>query len=136
MALIIWLVIAVPIAQISANIARSKGKNWADWFLYGCFFGLITFFHALSLKERAQIDRANYVHCSECKAYLKLDDTEINQDKFDCPICSKNSLNEKYEPECPFCKEKIKSGAIKCKHCGSNLSTNSLTQPSNMWLKN
>jgi len=123
MGIIILLVIAVTLAAISANIAKSKGRNWADWFIYGCFFGIITFFHALALKERSQIDRTNYVHCSECKGYLKLDDTEINQMKFDCPTCSRTSLNEKYQPECPFCKEKIKSGAIKCKHCGSDLAT-------------
>ena len=23
--------------------------------------------------------------------------------------------------ECPFCKEEIKEGAVKCKHCGSEL---------------
>jgi hypothetical protein len=113
----------MPLAWISANIARSKGKKWSSWFLYGCFFGIITFFHALSLKERAPIDRTNYVHCSACKGYVVLNESEINEEKFDCPICSKKSSNEKYQPVCPFCKEKIKSGAIKCKHCGSDLSS-------------
>jgi hypothetical protein len=30
--------------------------------------------------------------------------------------------------ECPFCKEDIKEGAIKCKHCGSDLRDNHIQQ--------
>jgi hypothetical protein len=41
-----------------------------------------------------------------------------------------NKLDEK---NCPFCAEKIKSSAVKCKHCGSNLPIK--VSGSNEWMK-
>jgi len=33
------------------------------------------------------------------------------------------------QKQCPFCAEEIKPEAIKCKHCGSNLRINEVTDP-------
>jgi RNA polymerase subunit RPABC4/transcription elongation factor Spt4 len=36
----------------------------------------------------------------------------------DCPYCGGNTIRRHEGRTCPFCKENIKPGAVKCKHCG------------------
>lgn len=43
------MILAVLLGLIPANIARSKGRSFGTWWLYGWAFFLIAFIHALSL---------------------------------------------------------------------------------------
>jgi len=47
----------------------------------------------------------------------------------DCPYCLKNLIKGDREKICPFCQERIKPGAIKCKHCGEFLDGRTAGEP-------
>ncbi len=45
----------------------------------------------------------------------------IDQESVDCPYCGRNTIREVGRSQCPFCREPVRQGAIKCKHCGEFL---------------
>lgn len=49
-------------------------------------------------------------YCRFCGRLIQLDTA-------DCPYCGANTIRLREDNICPFCKEAIKPGAVKCRHC-------------------
>jgi hypothetical protein len=60
------------------------------------------------------------IKCPNCKIEVNIQNPLLHTQTF-IKIETENDKNKKYE-ECPFCKEKIKSGALKCRYCGEYFS--------------
>jgi len=85
-------VLAALLGFIPAMIAKSKGRSFGAWWLYGFLLFIIALIHSLIIRpNKAVIEQIQ--------------------------------LNEGMK-KCPFCAEMIKSEAIKCKHCGSDVQLN------------
>jgi len=50
-------------------------------------------------------------YCRHCGRLIALDSV-------DCPYCHKNTIRHHEEAICPFCREPIRAGALKCRYCG------------------
>lgn len=59
------LIAQVVLAAIPASIARSKGRRYGLWFVYGMLFWLIALIHSLLLPEPAASGNARCPFCGE-----------------------------------------------------------------------
>lgn len=125
-----WIPIWLLCAVFSAVGASVKNRSTMGWFCLGLLvgpFGLLVFLMpkvgaeapvslSLDLPDRwacAGCGHRNYerdVYCRKCG-------TNRPAPVEDAPP----ELAPPAEVECPWCKELIKPGALKCKHCGSML---------------
>ncbi|WP_409456002.1 zinc ribbon domain-containing protein [Pantoea brenneri] len=84
------LLICAVLGCIPAAIARSKGRSFGLWWIYGALLFIVALIHALCIgKDHKAIEQ------SQLKEGLV---------------------------KCPYCAEPIKPEAVKCKHCGSDVS--------------
>jgi Double zinc ribbon len=59
-------------------------------------------------------DKVRIKYCRHCGRLIALDSV-------DCPYCGKKTIRIHEEAICPVCRERIKAGAKKCRHCGEFL---------------
>ncbi|HDT2125383.1 TPA: zinc ribbon domain-containing protein [Enterobacter roggenkampii] len=88
------LLVSIVIGLIPALIAKSKGRSFFAWWVYGALLFIIAFVHSLVIKKDVAAEEKDLIENDGMK-------------------------------KCPFCAELIKSEAIKCKHCGSDLAVDS-----------
>ena len=75
---IILAVIAAILAFIPASIAKSKGRSFGTWWLYGFLLFIVAFIHSLFLKknhaalEQAQM-KEGLVKCPYCAEMVKVE---------------------------------------------------------------
>ena len=62
----IWCLI---LGLIPAFIARSKGRNFTQWYIYGILLFIVAFIHSLCLKDHSGM------RCPACKEWIKEDAT-------------------------------------------------------------
>ena len=67
-----FIVIAIIIGLIPAAIARSKGRNFLLWWLYGAAFWIIAFPHSLIMRSNQQ----------------ELDKRALSEGLKKCPACA------------------------------------------------
>lgn len=82
------LILAFFLAFIPAFIAKSKGRNFFLWHLYGFAFFIIALIHSLLISKTPEkiaedYKEKGYVECPFCKEFIK-------KDAVICPHCHKN----------------------------------------------
>ena len=80
-----FLGIAFILGFIPAMIAKSKGRSFFPWYLYGFFIFIIALVHSILIKDTSP---------------------------------TSNDITPETHMTCPDCKEFVRIGARKCKHCG------------------
>lgn len=60
---------ALFLGLIPAFIARSKGYNFTQWYIYGFLLFIVAFIHSICLKDHSGI------RCPACKEWIKEDAT-------------------------------------------------------------
>jgi len=78
------------IGCIPAAIAKSKGRSFFTWWVYGALLFIVALIHSLVINK----------------------DIRAIEDAMQ---------NEGFV-RCPYCAEMVKTEAVKCKHCGSDIS--------------
>ena len=71
--LIIWSII---LALIPATIARTKGRNFGLWYVYGLALFIVALIHSLCISKSAEKQKedaleAGLVECPYCKEFIK-----------------------------------------------------------------
>ena len=77
--------LAFILGFIPAMIAKSKGRSFFPWYLYGFFIFIIALVHSILIKDTSP---------------------------------TSNDITPETHMTCPDCKEFVRIGARKCKHCG------------------
>lgn len=82
------LFIALIIGLIPAFIARSKGRSFLPWYIYGVAFFIVALVHSLVIsksaaKIKSDFEEQGYSECPFCKEYVKPGATV-------CPHCQRD----------------------------------------------
>lgn len=119
-----WFVILLAIAVIPAAIAKSKGRSFALWYIYGVALWIIALIHSIILKEdpyqstKETITGRSLKKCPFCSEF-------IDQTATVCRYCGKDLNPPKVIEEdtrvCPYCAETVKKAALVCRFCGNDL---------------
>lgn len=67
MEIIEMFLFAMVLALIPAYIAKSKGRNFGLWYVYGVFIWIVAFIHSLFLSDHSGMQ------CPNCKEWIKED---------------------------------------------------------------
>ena len=119
-----WFIILLAIAVIPAAIAKSKGRSFLLWYIYGVALWIIALIHSIVLKEdtsqttRESITGRSLKKCPFCSEF-------IDQTATVCRYCGKDLNPPKVIEEetriCPYCAETVKKAALICRYCGKDL---------------
>jgi DNA-directed RNA polymerase subunit RPC12/RpoP len=89
-------------------------KSYALYFIIGGIISGLLFFGFGDLLERNRLIEQN-LRQKNNKVHKAISDSHYNEKE------KQSILTNDETKKCPYCAEKIKSEAIKCKHCGSDL---------------
>lgn len=90
----IYVVILLAIAIIPAAIAKSKGRSFALWYIYGVALWIVALIHSIVLKEDASqttkesITGSTLKKCPYCAEFIKQEATV-------CRYCGKDLAQDR-----------------------------------------
>jgi len=128
-----FIIIAIIIGLIPAFIAKSKGRSFGLWWVYGAAIFIVALPHALLMKpDNAYLEQQQIAQgmkkCPHCAEYIKpeavkcrycggiLNKTAITSDAQQrynkCPLCKNDLIHDESDPNdiywwCPNCRKKI-----------------------------
>ena len=119
-----FIIILLVIAIFPAAIAKSKGRSFGLWYIYGVALWIIALIHSIVLKEdvnqttRESITGRSQKRCPFCSEF-------IDQSATVCRYCGRDLNPTKVIEEdtriCPYCAETVKKAALICRYCGKDL---------------
>lgn len=106
-----FIFIALILGLIPAFIAKSKGRNFLLWYIYGVALFIIALIHACVISKSAEAVKAEqqaqgYTDCPFCKEPVKVG-------ALVCPHCRRDLPQPTPEEV-----EKQNEGLVKCPTCG------------------
>ena len=71
------LIVACILGLIPAFIAKTKGRSFGLWYVYGVALFIVALIHSIYISKKPP---KNYIECPFCKEYIK-------KDASICPHC-------------------------------------------------
>lgn len=106
------VVVLFVIALIPAFIAKSKGRNFALWYIYGLALFIVALVHSLIISKSAEqkqteLKEQGYTECPFCKEPVKVGAVVCPHCRRDLPV-QESSIHEDVSKDTP----------LKCPTCG------------------
>ena len=112
MELFFFLLIWAGLAFFIGNMAESRGRSFAGFFLLSFVMSpILSFIVLMVMKDEKEEERRAEKERSDKAAHIEAIKA----------IAGSANLRRDDEKSCPMCAETIKAAALKCRHCGSLL---------------
>ena len=116
------VLILLVLALIPAFIARSKGRSFALWYIYGVCLLIVAIPHSIIISKTTEqkdkeLKSAGYVECLYCKEPVKAGAVVCPHCRRELPQPDPQAVEDLVK--CRTCGMMVKKGAKYCPRCGN-----------------